>query len=253
MSGVSGNFFGGLGATAVIGRLIQPSDVDLATRTAAPVVVLGWTFWQNHFAGAPSIIGHTLRIEGVPLTIIGVAPQGFLGLGVTIEADVTVPLTLVPAISESEAAMFDGSIRWLGTTGRLRPGQTLEHARSALHASWPAIRDASAPSGLSGPMRDGYSRLVVDVGSGAYGLERGLRARYTQPLYALLGVATLVLVAAAINLGSLMFARMEARRHEFAVRAALGASRRVLLAVAPRLVALYFAALRAARTAMRSP
>jgi hypothetical protein len=57
-----------------------------------------------------------------PLTIVGIAPQGFLGLGITIETDVTSPLPLVPRVLDSEATMIRGASRWVATTGRLAPG-----------------------------------------------------------------------------------------------------------------------------------
>ncbi|MGH9175159.1 MAG: ABC transporter permease, partial [Vicinamibacterales bacterium] len=87
VTGVSGNYFDELGATPALGRLIQPSDVNLAAVTGERVVVIGWTFWQRHFGGDPSVVGRTLKAEGTPFTIIGVAPSNFLGLGVTIEPD----------------------------------------------------------------------------------------------------------------------------------------------------------------------
>jgi predicted permease len=228
VSGVSGNFFAELGAIPALGRLIQPSDVNIGSAAAERVAVVGWSFWHSQFGADPSIVGQTLKLEGLSLTIIGVAPEGFLGLGVTIEPDITIPLTLVPTVSESESSMLGGTVRWVATTGRLAHGQSLESARAQISAAWPALREAAAPSGLTGALRDEYLATAIEVSSGSRGLERGLRGRYTQPLYALLAIAALVLVASMINLCSLMFARMEARRHEMCVRIALGAPRRRL-------------------------
>lgn len=229
VTGVSGNFFAELGARPTIGRLINATDVGLPSASPERVAVLGWAFWHEQFAGNPAVLGRTLKVEGVPVTVIGVAPQGFLGLGITIEADVTVPLTLVPTISEAEASMRDGLVRWVATTGRLAPEQPLASARAQMGALWPSVLEAAAPPGLKGDSLREYLALRLEVASGARGLERGLRSRYERPLYALVAIGVLVLAGCAINLCTLMFARMESRRREFDVRLALGARRRAVI------------------------
>ena len=229
VSAIDGNFFAELGARPALGRLIQPGDVDFQRASGQPVVVLGWNFWQRHYFGDPSVVGHVLKADGRPLTIIGVAPRDFMGVSVTIDHDLMVPIGLVPSLLDSEATMVHGTQRWINTIGRLAPGQSLASARAHIEAMWPAIRDAATPEKFLHMQRDDYQRLQVRVSSGATGVERGLRARYTQPLYALLGIAGLVLVIAAINLCSLVFARAESRRHELNVRLALGSGRARLL------------------------
>jgi hypothetical protein len=84
LAGVSGEFFTELGVVPAAGRLIGEADVDVDHDTASPVVVIGWNFWQRVYGGSPSAIGQQVRIEGVPLTILGVAPQEFRGLNVVV-------------------------------------------------------------------------------------------------------------------------------------------------------------------------
>jgi predicted permease len=225
VAGIAGNFFAELGATPALGRLIQPADVDLSVPTGAPVAVLGWHYWQRRFAGDPGVVGRTITADHVPLTIIGVAPRGFMGFSVSIEHDVWVPLGLIPQLLSSEQTMVHGTSRWLSTTGRLAPGVSIESARAQIAAMWPALLAAAEPAKFLTTQREDYLKWQVRVSPGATGIERGLRSRYTAPLYALLGIAGLVLTIAAANLCALVFARAESRRHELAVRLALGSGR----------------------------
>ena len=92
VAGAAGNLFSELGATPALGRLIQPADGDFTVPSGEPVAVLGWQFWQRHFLGDPNVIGRTIKVEGAPLTIIGVAPRNFLGFSITIDHDLWVPI-----------------------------------------------------------------------------------------------------------------------------------------------------------------
>ena len=225
VAGTAGNFFQEFGATPALGRLIQPADVDFLAPSAAPVAVLGWGFWQRHYGGDPSVIGRTIKVDGVPLTIIGVVQKNFKGFSVTIEHDVMVPIALLPVIMQSEVTMFHGTSRWIATIGRLAPGVTIESARAQVEAMWPALLNAAMPEQFLSTPRVDYLRWTPRVVSAATGIERGLRNSYTNPLYALFGIAALVLAIAGANLCALVFARTESRRQELAVRLALGSSR----------------------------
>lgn len=225
VAGAAGNLFDEFGATPALGRLLQPADVDMAVPTGAPVAVLGWSFWQAHYGGDTTVVGRTIKVDGVPLTIIGVAPKGFLGFTVSLEHDLIVPVGLLPSLMNSEASMVHGTARWVSTVGRLAPGITLTSAQAQIDALWPAILDAAAPAQYLSIQRDDYLQIKARVESGATGIERALRSRYTAALYVLLGITALVVMIAAANLCALVFARAEARRHEFAIRLALGSSR----------------------------
>lgn len=74
---VSGNFFTALGLRPAVGRLLQPEDAAAPGRE--PVVVISYDYWQTHFDGDPAVAGRRLRINGQPLAIAGVAPEGFHG------------------------------------------------------------------------------------------------------------------------------------------------------------------------------
>jgi predicted permease len=227
VAAVSGNFFDELGARPSAGRLLSVSDVSEPSPEPSMVVVLGHGFWQRAFASDPAAIGRRVAVEGIAFTVIGVAPPNFVGLGMYIEPDVTVPLTAFPKIAEhAPASLLTHPSTWVRVTGRLKPGIALEQARAALELLWPDIKAANVPPSLQGARRGAFLAAGVSVRSAAKGNETGprMRARFTQPLYVLLAIAVLVLVIACMNLASLMVARGAAVGHDIGVKMALGAA-----------------------------
>src|SRR5271156_2884815 len=75
---VTGNFFSMLGIKPALGRFILPGEGE--TRGADPVMVLGYAYWKDHFGGYPDVVGMKVSFDGGPMTIVGVAPQGFTGV-----------------------------------------------------------------------------------------------------------------------------------------------------------------------------
>jgi putative ABC transport system permease protein len=137
VSAVTGNFFTELGLRPVTGRLLTDADVD--SQTSAPIAVIGHAFWQRHFNRDPAAVGRAVRVEGAPFTIVGVAPAGFTGLGLTLEIDVAVPLTFAPLLRDvPDRAFLNGTINPISLTGRLRPDVTIDQARAELTTLWPA-------------------------------------------------------------------------------------------------------------------
>jgi len=228
---VSGNFYSDLGITPHIGRLIEERDDNLSARTAEMVVVLGYGVWQREFGGDASVVGRTLKIEGVPFTIIGVGPKGFTAFGITSEADVAIPLSAYPLVTATHVPgppmqrFSDRKSRWVDVVGRLRDGVSLEEARAQLTTEWPAIVRDTTPSGLDAAQLDEFNATRLAVTSAARGQDFFLRTRFTRPLYVVLAVAGMMLLIACVNLASLMLSRVAAHRHELSIRMALGASR----------------------------
>ncbi len=226
VSAVTGNYFTELGIRPVIGRLLTDADVRIDAPQSAPIAVIGHTFWQRHFNGDPAAVGRTLRVEGTPFTIVGVAPAGFKGLGLTLEVDVTVPLTFVPIVRDVPSAAFlNGTANPISLTGRLHHGVTIDQARAELTTLWPAVLRAVVPPDYAGPQRARFLETTIQVREGATGVEPGLRKRFTQPLVIVMAIALFVVLIACVNIASLMMSRASSRLHEMGVRVALGATR----------------------------
>jgi putative ABC transport system permease protein len=198
----SSNFFSLLGTQPILGRGFAPgADVDgtgWGPLGRNAVAVISYGLWQGLFAGDPKAVGSTIRLDGNPLTIIGVAPPGFDYPGKT--------------VLWKPAAFSPGNNGW-ETVARLKPGITWPQARSAFAIEadrlWPnrtPLQRITYPSTitelrdeLAGPARKGSLVLMACV--------------------------VLILLIACTNVANLLMARTADRATELSIRCALGASR----------------------------
>ncbi len=220
---VSGDFFHALGVPAIIGRTITANDDRPGC--GSPGAVLSYSFWQSEFSGNPAIAGRTVRLDGHLFPVIGVAAPGFFGVEVGRRFDVAVPICSDPFFWEAgKGRISTPTAWWLSIMGRLKPGWTIERAKTQIQAVSSAIMRETLPPDYRTDMAKGYLANKLTVTPGATGVS-GLRREYGDPLWILLGITGLVLLIACANLANLLLARASHREREIAVRQAIGASR----------------------------
>jgi predicted permease len=222
---VSGNFFSVLGVPAALGRTFGPEED--AAPGASPVVVISHDYWERRFASDPRAVGKKILINDVPMTIVGVARDGFRGEVVDIAYDVWLPITMQPVLMPHERFLDDWTTSWLLLLGRLKPGATVEQAKSEVKTIIKqTISDNVSAYKFSSPANvlAAISDEKFFVQDGARGFSR-MRSTFHAPLLILMGGVSLLLLMVCANVANLLLARAIARGREIGVRLALGAGR----------------------------
>jgi len=213
---VVGNYFTMLGLRPAIGRLLNHQDDTLGAVSAA-VAVLSWASWTNRFHGDPSVVGTRLVVDGVPATVIGVAPRRFFGLQIGAAPEIWLPVAMEPLI-QTPSRRASGELT-MSVMARVKPGVPLDQARAELRV---INRDRIEEIAKRGDLR--WRQATIDAVPAAAGMSR-LTFVYARPLFGLMAIVSLLLLLACTSVATLLLARGAARQHEMTVRVALGAGR----------------------------
>jgi predicted permease len=226
---VSGSYFGVLGVQPALGRLL--GQTDDAVEGGATSVVLSHRYWRNALGADPAVVGQAIVVNGKPLTIVGVAAEGFQGTSRPASPDVFLPITFRWRDGDGGYPNFDDRrYYWVYLFARLKPGVSAEQAATALEAPYRALlTDVEAPlqTGTSEGALEQFRARRVTVAAGARG-QSWLMTGAAVPLSLLLGAAVTVLAIVCLNVANLMLARGATRVGEMAVRVSIGAGPRRL-------------------------
>jgi len=225
---VSGNFFQTLEVQPALGRLFTQGDETAPG--ANSVAVLSYGYWSRQFGADPSILNQPLTVNSVPLTVVGVAREGFYGVQIGSTPDIFIPVTMKAQMAPNMVqTLEDRTDHWLPVMGRLKPGTTLAQAQAELQPIYEPILESDATLlKLSGDeVKQFISKPLLLIGGGHGRLV--LQESAEEPLLVLMSMVGLVLLIACANLAGLLVARGEARQREIALRLAMGAKRARLI------------------------
>ena len=214
---VSENYFQTLGISPALGRAFIPDDA----RRQEPVVMVSYNFWKRRLNSNPALLGKLVKLNGKPLTVVGVTPRDFMGTYPDIPS-VWVPVSSLPSLEPKNEMQRDSENDCCGLYGRLKPGATREQAQSELTVLAEQFRK-TFPAGAK------HSKPVSITVTPGSPFSFGDRSPVRLIALILMAATSLVLLIACANVAGLQLARSAARQKEIGVRLAMGAGRKRLI------------------------
>lgn len=226
-------YFRALRVRIVLGR--DFTDDECAHVGAGAVAVISHTSWLADYGGDSAVVGRLLRVNGLPVAVVGIGEPGFTGIAYKTSA-MWLPLTMQPALDHGrDSILVHREASWLVMAARIAPGATIDEARAQVQVTGRRL-DAAAPGRL----------VETSVARGAYVNFPNVSSEGALPILLTLLLGFTIVAMACANVVNLFLARGLARRRELAIRLAIGASRSQLvqqLVIESALVALAGAAL----------
>jgi predicted permease len=230
---VSGNYFQVFETYPVLGRLLTPEDDSKLS--GSPVAVISYPYWQKHFGGDPNVIGHTVDVNHVPFTIVGVTARGFFGARPGTDPDFWMPLTMQSDVryhgpysnqgaEPSKPWVPQEKIEWLQLVVRVKDSAVIPHSLAVMNQQYRETLELLFENQNDFQSQQAISRIHLTLESGQQGFAT-LKRKFQQPLFLLMGMAGMVLLIACANIANLLLARSVARGRAHAIQLSMGASR----------------------------
>jgi predicted permease len=229
---VSAHYFKTLGVSAARGRVLTPEDVRVDQ--PAPVAVISDGLWKRAMGATDAAIGQTLVVNGVSVTVVGITPPGFVGIWNDREADVWLPVALQHALhyqnntssygryEDDSSWLREDLVAWLNLVARVAPANQPRAIARLKAANQQGLAELvqrfENPKERTGMLAH---TLVVEPFSRGFS---GLRARFSDALFALTAMVAVVLLVTCANVANLLLARAVGRARDVGIRISLGAT-----------------------------
>ncbi len=218
---VSGNYFDVLGVRPALGRLFNAAEDG--PFGGSPWAVLNHDFWRRRFGGDPSVIGRTIRVNGYPLSIVGVSAEGFRGMDPTARPGLYIPMVMNSEITGVPSGVWNTRhFWWFQVVGRLPGAASRASIETQLNTIFKDQQEAERRADPRQGQVNSQQQMMLMPAERGYAYAR---RTFQRPLLILMAVVGFVLLIACANVANIMLARGAARQREVALRMAVGAGR----------------------------
>jgi predicted permease len=228
---VSGNYFSMFGVNAFSGRVLIKSDDEPG---ASPVAVLSYRAWLQTYSADPAVIGSAVNMNGIAVTVVGVAAPGFFGDSLrSTPPDFWISILSERIINRTSPLLDRPEMLWLDIMGRVPSDAEPKQIESRMKVELQQWLRRRAET-MTEAERVQIPRQTLHIVSGRAGIvtARGLRATYSSGLRLLMMISSFVLLIVCANIANLVLVRALGRRRQASISVALGAGRSRLVAQA---------------------